>query len=276
MKINFFDKNTGDGPYINMHWPEPLVEYIKPPVMEFDGISLFTDEMCFDPIVDKVKSKYKIALAAESPIIKPYVVNYIHQVEHKFDYIYTYSPIPNNPKYKQSYCGGACWIPKQNCKLYSKSKLLSIVASNKNYAPGHQLRHQLIAMKLHPELELWGSGYKWFSDEPDGRVAPFKDYMYMIVVENCRFPNYFTDKIIDCFASGCIPIYWGDPNMGNYFNKDGFYTWETIDDLKKILSKINPEDYYKRTEAIKKNFNQFKKFASPDRWLYENCFTKHV
>ena len=98
MKINFFDKNTGKDKNINMHWPQDLVEYIKPPMLEFDGISLFTDEMCFHEVVDHVKSKYKIAWAMESPVIKPYVESYIQQIEHKFDYIYMFNPPKNNPK----------------------------------------------------------------------------------------------------------------------------------------------------------------------------------
>lgn len=271
MKINFFDLNTGMDKYTNMHWPCDLIEYIKPPLMEFDGISVFTDELCFHEVVDKVKSKYKIAWALESPVVKPYVESYIRQVEHKFDYIYMYNPPKDNLKYKQSYFG-ACWIIKENCKIYEKNKLLSIVASNKNSAPGHKLRHEVISRKLHKDLELWGSGYNWFSDKPEDRVKPFKDYMYVIVVENCQYPNYFTDKIIDCFATGCIPIYWGDPNMDQHFNKNGFYTWNTIEDLIQILAKIGPEDYYSKIPYIKENYDKFEKFASPDKWMYENCF----
>ena len=272
IKINLFDTNKGSGPFFNNHWPIEEVQYIGP-YMEWDGITVFTDETCFNPIVDQVKSKYKIAWAVESPIIKPEFISNIKKVENKFDYIYTYSPQENNLKYKQSYFG-ACWIPQPHCKIYDKKKLLSIVASNKNYATGHQLRHKVISLNLHKDLELWGSGYRWFSDEPEDRAKPFKDYMYLIVIENCRYPNYFTDKIIDCFASGAIPIYWGDPNINQHFNEKGFYTWNTIEELIKILEKISSEDYYNKFPYVQENFNKFKKFASPDKWMFENCYSK--
>lgn len=270
MKINLIDTNKGAGNYFNNHWPIKDLEYVGP-YYEWDGISVFTDELCFHPIVDQIKSKYKIAWAVESPVIKPHFVNYIKHVENKFDYIYTYNPEKDNPKYKQSYFG-ACWIIEENCKIYQKNKLLSIVASNKNYAPGHKLRHEIISKNLHKDLELWGSGYKWFSDEPQDRVKPFKDYMYVIVIENCRYPNYFTDKIIDCFASGCIPIYWGDPNISQHFNQNGFYTWNTVSELSSILEKINKEDYYNKLPYIIENYEKFKKFASPDKWMLDNCY----
>ena len=270
MKINLIDRNKGVASYFNNHWPVKDLEYVGP-FLEWDGITVFTDELCFDPVVDQIESKYKIAWCVESSVIKSQFFYNIERVENKFDYIYTYNPDKNNIKHKQSYFG-SCWIIEENCMIYKKNKLLSIVASNKNYAPGHKLRHEVISKKPHKNLELWGSGYKWFSDDPQDRIKPFKDYMYTIVIENCQQPNYFTDKIIDCFASGVIPIYWGDPNIGNHFNKNGFYTWNTIDDLKCILEKINPEDYYNKIEIIKQNFNSFKKFSSPDKWMLENCY----
>jgi len=272
MKINFFDSNTGNSPFANMHWPVSGIEYIKPPLLEYDGITVFTDEFCFNPIVDKVKSKYKIAWAFESPVIKSDVYENIRLIEDKFDYIYICNKkLHRNEKYKQSYFG-ACWIPEKLCKIYDKTKLLSIVASNKNYAPGHRLRHEVIAKRMHPDLELWGSGYRWFSDEPEGRVLPFKDYRYVIVIENCQYPGYFTDKIVDCFASGAIPIYWGMPDIGDLFDKRGFYTWNTLDELQAILLKINEDDYNQKREFVVENFNKFPQFASPDRWMLENCY----
>ncbi len=275
MKINLFDTNRGAGTYFNNHWPEPLIEYLAKPVLEYDGITVFTDEMCFSPFVNQVQSKFKIAWAVESPVVKSIFLQNVALLENQFDYIYTYNPLPNHPKYIQSVFG-SCWIIEPNCRIYPKSKLLSIVASNKNYAPGHQLRHQLISLKLHKSLELWGSGYNRFSDEPEDRIKPFKDYHYVIVVENCQFPNYFTDKIVDCFATGCIPIYWGDPNIGQRFNKNGFYTWNTIEELHKILSTISVEDYHSKLGFVKENFDKFREYASPDKWMYENCYSKLI
>ena len=261
MKINLIDFNKGAVPYFNNHWPVKDLEYVGP-FSKWDGITVFTDELCFNPVVDQIQSKYKIAWSIESPAIKSHFSNHIYLVENKFDYIYTYTPKSDNQKYKQSYFG-ACWIVEENCKIYEKTKLLSIVASNKNYAPGHKLRHEIISKNLHKNLELWGSGYKWFSDEPEDRLKPFKDYMYVIVVENCKHPNYFTDKIIDCFASGCIPIYIG-PDLKSY-EIPSFLYLQAEPNIGDIRSKIN--------EAKKINYEEWRE--SLNIWLadpktYEN------
>jgi len=269
MKINFIDTNTGKD-YANPFWPQPDINYINPPLQHWDGVSVFTDEQCFTDLPNRIKSKYKVAWALESPVIKPYVYNHYDKLLDTFDKVYICNPqfYDNNPKVSKLEFG-ACWIPESHCHIYPKSKLLSIVASNKTFAPGHKFRHRIIKEKVHPELELWGSGYNWFSNKPDGRVSPFKDYMYVIVVENCIYPGYYTDKIIDCFAAGCIPIYWGCPLMETRFNKKGYYTFQTIDELKTIVSKISIVDYYSKMDYIRENYKLFKKYASPDRNLVD-------
>jgi len=270
ISVNLFDTNNPEtNKCFNGYWPECLkeIEYIRPPLLNFDGISLFTDELCFHPIVDRINSKYKIAWAMESPVVKPHVYDYISNIEDKFDYILLSNKQKfTSSKYRKMHFG-CCWVTEPYCKLYTKTKMLSIVASNKNWAPGHKLRHDVISRKLHSELELWGSGYRWFSDEPTDRVKPFEPYRYLIVIENCQYPGYFTDKIIDCFATGTIPIYWGDPEIHTLFNSKGFYIWNTIDELYEILNKISIDDYESKLEYVKENYSKFKNFSSPDKNL---------
>ena len=115
MKINLIDFNKGAVPYFNNHWPVKDLEYVGP-FSKWDGITVFTDELCFNPVVDQIQSKYKIAWSIESPAIKSHFSNHIYLVENKFDYIYTYTPKSDNQKYKQSYFG-ACWIVEENCKI---------------------------------------------------------------------------------------------------------------------------------------------------------------
>ena len=45
--------------------------------------------------------------------------------------------------------------------------------------------------------------------------------MFSIAIENASYETYFTEKLLDCFATGTIPVYYGAPDIGDYFNKDG-------------------------------------------------------
>lgn len=81
-----------------------------------------------------------------------------------------------------------------------------------------------------------------------------RNSMFHIAVENSRNLNYYTDKIVDCFATKTIPIYWGAPNIENYFNKEGIITFENEEDLVEILNSLTEEDYNNRLEAVEENY----------------------
>jgi hypothetical protein len=77
--------------------------------------------------------------------------------------------------------------------------------------------------------------------------------MYSIVIENCQEVGYFTEKIVDCFMCGTIPIYWGANNIGDYFDSEGVLSFQTIGELQSILKKISTKDYTLRSNAINNN-----------------------
>lgn len=43
-----------------------------------------------------------------------------------------------------------------------------------------------------------------------------------MVVENVRQRNYFSEKLIDALLTRTVPVYWGCPNIGDYFDSAGF------------------------------------------------------
>lgn len=49
-----------------------------------------------------------------------------------------------------------------------------------------------------------------------------RGYKFCIAFENCAMPGWATEKIIHPLMAGSIPIYWGDPNVTEYFNEKAF------------------------------------------------------
>lgn len=41
-------------------------------------------------------------------------------------------------------------------------------------------------------------------------------FKFAICFENCAFPGYVTEKIFDCFLAGCIPVYFGAPDISDF------------------------------------------------------------
>ena len=56
----------------------------------------------------------------------------------------------------------------------------------------------------------------------DDKIAFQRDYLFSVAYENEAYPGYQTEKIIDAYASRCIPIYWGNPLVTEEFNPESF------------------------------------------------------
>ena len=144
-----------------------------------------------------------------------------------------------------------------------------MIYSNKNQMEGHQLRHQ-IANK-YDNIDLFGRG----TPNPlDYKEDSLVDYRYSIVVENSKTDNYFTEKLIDCLAVGTIPIYWGCPNLDNYFNLDGIITFNTLDELNNILPTLDDELYNSKIDTIKQNLEKSKEYNVTEDWIYKNIINE--
>jgi hypothetical protein len=153
---------------------------------------------------------------------------------------------------------GGCWIHKEDWNLHKKSKNISIVASSKTFLPGHKLRHEVISNFTN--IDLFGGGY----NPIDNKITSLKEYKYQIVIENASIPGYFTEKIIDCFVTGTIPIYYGDPKIGEIFNINGIITFSNIEELKNILE--NPKDIDEK--YILENFEKSKEYILTEDYIY--------
>jgi hypothetical protein len=237
---------------------------------EIKDICVITDSMLFN--VDSYKDKIKVAWLIEPRAIRSDVYTFIENNFNKFDYIFTFDEklLKLSDKFI-FYPFGGCWINKKDQELHNKTKLLSIIASTKRQTIGHNLRHEVIdnLKKLNIPIDLYGFGY----NQIENKVDALKDYHYSIVIENSKTDYYFTEKLIDSFVTGTIPIYWGCPSIGNFFDTNGMLIFDTIEELKMIINSINEEFYYSKIESIKNNYEEAKKYLLADDVIYQNLKT---
>ncbi|MEN9571247.1 MAG: hypothetical protein RL172_2478 [Bacteroidota bacterium] len=100
-----------------------------------------------------------------------------------------------------------------------KSKKISVVSSNLTWLPGHKKRFALVnklAGHFKDKLAVFGKGIHPVADKYDA-LAP---YQYSIAIENSAVPGYFTEKITDCYLTHTMPVYFGCPDIDNYFDAD--------------------------------------------------------
>jgi hypothetical protein len=73
-----------------------------------------------------------------------------------------------------------------------------------------------------------------------------KDYKFSLCPENSIYDGYVTEKLIDAYAGGTVPIYSGDLSVGAELNDDAFfnYQWDMrMDWLIEHLSEVNENIY---------------------------------
>jgi hypothetical protein len=135
----------------------------------------------------------------------------------------------------------------------SKTKLISVISSNKIITEGHAKRLAFIEVlkkQFGNELDVFGRGINDFKDKWDV-LAPYK---YHVVLENSCYENEITEKLYDSFLSQCYSFYYGAKNVDIYFDKDSFCKID-LDNHKKsiqiIKSTIANDAYDKSIENIK-------------------------
>ena len=131
--------------------------------------------------------------------------------------------------------------------------------TNKNETNGHKMRHDFIN-KYRNNMDLYGRGFKEINLKEEG----LNDYMFSIVIENDNYDTYFSEKILDCFATGTIPIYWGTRKITNYFDENGIIF---IENLK--IEDLNKELYMSKIESIKYNFEKVLDYEITEDFIYK-------
>ncbi|HUX38448.1 MAG TPA: glycosyltransferase family 10, partial [Rectinemataceae bacterium] len=86
-----------------------------------------------------------------------------------------------------------------------------------------------------------GSGGRAFNNVggpvPD-KVAFLKGYRFSIAFENTRWPGYTTEKLLESYAAGTVPIYWGDPVLRDWFDRGAFLTLGGKADIERLSREL--------------------------------------
>ena len=229
---------------------------------DYGDLVVFTDTSV--NLVDRVHKNKKYAWLIESPLVTSLHYNFIKNNFNRFDSIFTFDSelLSLSPKFKFVPLGG-CWIKEEDRLVHKKNSIVSTIVSSKKFLPGHQLRHDIV--NKFSGIDVFGSGYKPI----ENKISGLKDYRFHIVVENCKKDYYFSEKLIDCFITGTIPIYWGCPSIGDFFDIGGILSFDTLEELENILNNLSEELYLKKLQSINNNFIKSQDFIIADDIVYK-------
>lgn len=149
------------------------------------------------------------------------------------------------------------WIDKTYDQLVQmsppiKQAKLSAIASTKEMIEGHKLRNSFmnILEQDFPEVSVFGEGRANQLEDKWAGLGPFE---FSVAIENTSKPDYWTEKIADCFLSYAVPVYFGATNLDKYFPEKSFI-WLPLgsrQDAIAVIEKVLHENSWtERNQAV--------------------------
>ncbi len=176
--------------------------------------------------------------------------------------VYSHTPVQPVNRFVKSHPALPWHVNRDYAELVTlapvrKERLLSWVTSRLSFLPMHRKRiHFLRRLQTdQTPIDLYGKGIRYIDDKWDG-LAP---YYYSVVIENDRQPDYWSEKLADCFLSWTVPLYDGCLNLEDYFPSDSFIRIDADSyesSLEVIRRTATPSDWQRRLPALEEARNR--------------------
>lgn len=168
--------------------------------------------------------------------------------------------------------GGGIWnfenVKDIDTLIANKDSLISMACSGKNVTKLHRVRRRIFDSFLFDDrVTLFGPPIS----NPQNSDNMLTKFCFSIIVENHLDNHYFTEKILNCFAQGTIPVYLGSRNVDNYFDNQGIIHFSSIHDLNNILPTLTRELYNSKISSIVRNYHiALKSFRNIEDYIVDN------
>lgn len=121
-----------------------------------------------------------------------------------------------------------------------RDSFCSFVYSNNNASPDRNIFFE----KLSSYKKVSSGGR--FMNNVGGPVADKLEFQmkhkFSVAFENTSHPGYVTEKLVESFAAGTIPIYWGDPRIAETFNTGAFVNCHDYSSLDEVVDAVKAID----------------------------------
>jgi hypothetical protein len=171
--------------------------------------------------------------------------------------------------------------------LASKTKFCSFVVSNIHPRKTQKRIDFFHRLSKYKKVDSGGLGL----NNMGGPIAPgsaakrdfLRPYKFNIAFENGSTPGYTTEKIVESMAVRTLPIYWGNPRIGEEFNPKSFINYFDYPSEDALIEKIIEldRDDAKYMEYLSQPYfhhNTPNEFCSRERVLnqFEKIFTTPI
>lgn len=251
----------------------------------------------FNKCLEKNLMDKLILFLWEPEVVNPN--NYNKEIHKYFKYIFTWNDdLIDNIKYFKFNYPEPYKLKNPYEKTYKEKELCTLISGNKSSKISGELYSERIKTieffekndsknfnfygrgwnkhknRLEKLLPFIITNYSTYKGETSNKMETLSNYKFCICYENQKNVNgYITEKIFDCFLSGCIPIYWGAENISQYVPEKCFIDrrkFKTNDELYNFIIGINEEEYNSYIKSIKEFLNSEKYYQFTDEFFAKN------
>jgi hypothetical protein len=119
--------------------------------------------------------------------------------------------------------------------MKEKQKFCCFVVSNPDNPVRNRFFHELSKYK---KIDSGGKHLNNLGYVVRRKLDFIKDYKFVIAFENSSYPGYTTEKIIEPFLAGSIPVYWGNPMVDKEFNEASFVNCHRYKNFRQVIEEI--------------------------------------
>ena len=100
----------------------------------------------------------------------------------------------------------------------------------------------------------------------EDKLAVLSNYRFALCFENAIFSGYVTEKIFDALLAGCVPVYYGAPDIKDFVPSNCFVDrkkFKNYQELHEYLLEVDENKYHEYLTNIKNylDSDDYKKFT---------------
>ncbi len=221
------------------------------------GLTVYTDQYLTDRVLRRRGPKIAWLLEPEAIDPRPYA--WIRRHHGRFLQVWTHDEALGVPNARWVPQAGT-WIAAGDRAIHPKTRVCSFIASSKATTRGHRLRQEVRA-RLPASVDAYGRGFVELAKKVDGLRA----HAFSIAIENCAVDTYFTEKLVDCFLTGTVPVYWGSRAVGRHFDAAGVLAFDDVDELLDVVAGLDLAAYARMRPAVEENFARARAFTCAEQ-----------
>ena len=211
----------------------------------------------FDTISTDMDADFRVLVQCEPPNLYIRFKDMVLENQDKFHLILTYDERLLHLPQAVNFCPVGSWID-DNLVIEKRNQITYLMSSKINGAP-YRMRF-MIKNRLERKTHLGPFELFWHRSPP---VVPsknpfFANAKFNIATENQDMNNMFTEKLLDCFKTLTVPIYYGCTNIEEFFDPRGIIQFRTIEEFEKIIEDLTPEVYDEMLPYLEINYNKAK------------------